>query len=107
MALIVASRGASPASMWRWTASTTTMASSTTMPIARTSPKSVRLLRLKPEAANTANVPTIATGTATRGMMAERQFCKNKRTTKATSSTASRSVLNTSRIDSVINGVVS
>ena len=48
IALIVASRGASPCSMWCSTASTTTMASSTTMPIASTRPNSVRLLRLKP-----------------------------------------------------------
>ncbi len=34
--------------MWCSTASTTTMASSTTMPMASTSPKSVRLFRLKP-----------------------------------------------------------
>ena len=42
----------------------------------------------------------MATGTATRGMIAERQFCRNSSTTKATRITASRRVLNTSLIDS-------
>ena len=55
----------------------------------------------------TAKVPMTATGTAISGMMAERQFCRNSSTTTATRMTASRSVLNTSLIDSVMNGVVS
>ena len=58
-------------------------------------------------AAMTANVPTIATGTAISGMSAARQFCRNTSTTMATRITASRSVLNTSWIDSRMNGVVS
>ncbi len=102
MALIVASRGGSPCSMWCSTASTTTIASSTTMPIASTSPKSVRLFRLKPNASSTANVPTMATGTAIKGMTAERQFCRNSSTTSATSSTASRSALKTSSMHSLV-----
>ena len=40
-------------------------------------------------------------------MMVARQLCKNKYTTTNTSSIASASVLSTSRIDSVTNGVVS
>ena len=32
----------------------------------------------------TANVPMMATGTATSGMMADRQFCRNNSTTMAT-----------------------
>ena len=55
----------------------------------------------------TAKVPTMATGTATSGMSADRQFCRNSSTTTATRMTASRSVLNTSSIDSRMNGVVS
>jgi hypothetical protein len=102
MALIVASRGRIPCSMKCSTASTTTMASSTTMPMASTSPHSVRLFRLKPMTAMTANVPMMATGTATSGISAERQFCRNRSTTTATRMTASRSVLNTSRIDSLV-----
>ena len=107
IALMVASRGARPCSMWCSTASTTTMASSTTMPMASTRPNSVRLLRLKPIAAMTAKVPTMATGTATSGISADRQFCRNSSTTTATRMTASSSVLKTSLIDSLMNGVVS
>ena len=77
------------------------------MPIARTRPKSVRLLRLKPNPAMMVKVPMMATGTATSGMIADRQFCKNSSTTTATSSTASRKVLRTSWIDWSMNGVVS
>ena len=107
IALIVALRGARPCSMWCSTASTTTMASSTTMPMASTRPKSVRLLRLKCIAAMTPNVPTIATGTAIRGISADRQFCKKSKTTKATRITASRSALTTSSMHSRVYGVVS
>ncbi len=77
------------------------------MPIASTNPNSVRLFRLKPKPAITAKVPMIATGTASSGMRADRQFCKNSSTTAATRMTASRSVLNTSLTDSRMNGVVS
>ena len=55
----------------------------------------------------TAKVPTMATGTAISGMRADRQFCRNTSTTMATRMTASRSVLKTSLIDSLMNGVVS
>ena len=88
--------------MWCSVASTTTMASSTTMPIASTSPNSDSVLRLKPITAIAAKVPMIATGTATSGISAERQFCRNTSTTTATSSTASRSVRKTSLIDSLM-----
>ena len=59
------------------------MASSTTMPIASTRPNSEMLFRLKPSAAMTAKVPTMATGTATSGMSTARQFCRNTSTTTA------------------------
>ena len=107
IARIVAARGSIPCSTWCSTASTTTIASSTTMPMARTRPNSVRLFRLNPRAAITAKVPTMATGTATRGMRADRQFCRNSSTTTATRMIASRRVLKTSLIDSLMNGVVS
>ena len=48
IACAVASRGAIPCSMWCSTASTTTIASSTTRPTARTSPKSDSVLMEKP-----------------------------------------------------------
>ena len=107
MALNDASRGVSPCSIQRSTFSTTTIASSTTIPIASTRPKSERLLRLKPNAAMNTNVPTIATGTATSGISVARQFCRNRSTTRATSRIASRSVLSTSAFDSSMKGVVS
>ena len=72
-----ASRAGRPFSSQRSTFSTTTMASSTTMPIANTSPNSEMLLRLKPNTFITANVPTMATGTATSGITVARQFCRN------------------------------
>ena len=83
------------------------MASSTTIPIASTNPKSVRLFSVKPMAAMTAKVPMIATGTATNGIIADRQFCRNTITTMATRMIASIRVRTTSLIDSVINGVIS
>ena len=55
----------------------------------------------------TAKVPTMATGTATSGMRAARQFCRNTSTTMATSITASSRVCTTSATDSRMNGVVS
>ncbi len=58
-------------------------------------------------AAMAAKVPMMATGTAMSGMSVARQFCRNTSTTMATSTMASRSVLNTSMIDSLMNGVVS
>ncbi len=68
--------------------------------MASTNPNSERLLRLNPIPAITLKVPTMATGTAINGMIAARQFCKNTNTHVATRSTASRSVLSTSTIDS-------
>ena len=62
---------------------------------------------LKPIAAMAANVPTIATGTATNGISVARQFCRKRRTTSPTSTIASRSVFTTSPIESVMKGVVS
>ena len=49
IALRAASRGGRPCSSQRSTFSTTTMASSTTMPMASTRPNSEMLFRLKPE----------------------------------------------------------
>ena len=58
-------------------------------------------------AAMTAKVPTMATGTATSGISAERQFCRKTSTTMATRMIASISVRMTSLIDSWMNGVMS
>src|SRR5580698_2120171 len=91
--------------MLRSTFSTTTIASSTTMPIASTRPNSVSVLIVKPSASRTPNVPTIDTGTAISGMIEARQVCKNTMTTMTTSSAASNSVSTTDEIDSETNTV--
>ena len=92
MLLIAASRGESPAAMLRSTFSTTTIASSTTMPIASTRPNSDRLLSVKPNSAMKKKVPMSDTGIATSGMTAARQVCRNRMTTSTTSRIASRMV---------------
>src|ERR1019366_4465758 len=72
-AWMVASRGGMPSSMWRCTASTTTMESSTTMPIASTSPNMLVMLMVNPRMGKSAKVPTTATGTGSRGIRVARQ----------------------------------
>ena len=105
IACTVASCGFRPASMLRSTFSTTTMASSTTMPIASTRPNSDSVLIEKPQASITANVPTTDTGTAKSGITEARHVCRNTMTTSATSTTASISVWITESIDSRTNWV--
>src|SRR5580765_2123072 len=107
IAFSVASFGSMPLAIQLSTFSTTTMASSTTMPMASTKPNKLRLLSVKPINAMTAKVPTIETGTAISGIKVERQFCKKTSTTMPTRMMASRKAWNTSLIDSSINGVVS
>ena len=69
MALRVASRGGSPSSdMMRSTFSTTTIASSTRMPMARTIANSVSMLMESPIISSVAQVPSSATGTTMVGM---------------------------------------
>src|SRR5271165_4407113 len=106
MALWVASLGSRPSSMLRSTASTTTMAPSTTMPMASTNPNNDRLVSEKPNTAITANVPTSDTGTATIGMRVARQVCRNTSTTINTSTIASNRVWMTASIDCSTNVVV-
>ena len=77
------------------------------MPMASTNPNKERLLSEKPSIVITANVPTMATGTAISGISVARQFCKKTSTTIATKMMASRRVLKTSTIDSRMKGVVS
>lgn len=71
IALMVASRGGRcSSSMTRWAFSVTTMASSTTIPMANTRPKSVSTLMENPIAAMTRNVPMSDTGTVVTGITA-------------------------------------
>ena len=100
-----ASFGLMPSRKLRSTFSTTTIASSTTMPIASTSPNSERLLSEKPKAASTAKVPISDTGIATIGMIEARQVCRNRMTTMTTRMTASKIVFCTSWTDSAMNSV--
>ena len=88
------------------TASTTTIASSTTTPIASTSPNRVSVLIEKPRAAKAAKVPTSDTGTTMTGMSVARQLCRKRYTTSMTSRKATPSVIITSFSDSMTNGVV-
>ena len=76
IASIVASFADMPRSIFCATASTTTMASSTTMPIASTRPSNERVLIENPSNGNTAKVPIRDTGTASVGMSVERVFCR-------------------------------
>ena len=103
----VASLGVSPSSMWRSTASTTTIASSTTRPMASTSPNKDSVLMEKPRNGKRTNVPISDTGTASSGIKVARQLCRKRKTTSATSSTVSRRVTRISRIPSVTGAVVS
>ncbi len=75
------------------------------MPIASTRPNSDRLLRLKPNAASVAKVPTSETGIATIGMIAARQLCRNRSTTSATRSTASNRVCFTASMEAAMYSV--
>ena len=63
-----------PSSNFACTASTTTMESSTTVPMTSTSAKRVIMLRLKPASMRKANVPTSETMMETVGMMVERKL---------------------------------
>ena len=69
IALRVAARGGKPSSlMMRSTFSTTTIASSTTMPITSTMPNIVSTLIEKPSASSTPKVPSRAIGTTIVGI---------------------------------------
>src|SRR5450631_2358007 len=107
IAFSVASGGERPSSMCFSTASTTTIASSTTMPIASTKPNSVRVLMLNASGTNTAKVPISDTGTASIGISDVLTLPKNTNTTNTTSTIASISVRITSMIESVTKIVLS
>src|SRR5512139_1248243 len=106
--LIVASLGARWWScMLRSTFSTTTMASSTTIPIASTRPNRVMRLIEKPSASMPANVAISETMIAIVQMIVVRKLCRNRYTTSTTSAIASNSVWITSSIDSLMKSLVS
>ena len=80
--------------------SITTIASSTTMPVASTMPKSVSVLIEKSNSLMNAKVPTSDTGIVTAGITVLRQFWRNRNITMITRMMASPRVLSTSTIDS-------
>ena len=87
--------------------SSTTIASSTTRPIASTSASSVSVLIEKPSTSISVNAPTSDTGIVTSGTSIARQLRRKNRHTAATSSTASQMVENTASIERSMNTVVS
>ncbi len=93
--------------MWWITASTTTMASSTTMPMASTRPNIDSVLTEKPSSGKKMNVPTSDTGTVSSGMSVARKFCRKMKTTRVTRMIASTKVLTISWIEACTEGVVS
>ncbi len=90
--LSAAWKGSSPSSMWRKMFSSTTMASSTTRPMASTRASRVKVFTVKPAAAMMAKAPIRLTGIVTSGMMEARRVRRNTNTTRATSTTASAMV---------------
>src|SRR5262245_25105451 len=94
-------------SITRSTFSTTTMASSTTMPMASTRANRETVLAEYPIANITTNVPMIDTGTASKGIKVVRTLPRNRYTTSATSTIATTSVCITSLIVAVTKTVES
>ncbi len=107
MACTVASRGFMPCSMWCMTASTTTMASSTTMPIASTRPNIDSVLTEKPSIGKKMKVPMIETGTVRSGMIVALRFWRKMNTTIVTRISASTKVCTIDSIEAWTAGVVS
>ena len=108
MAFIAASFGDKPLYFNSYsTASTTTIASSTTRPMASTMANRVNVLIEKSNNTNAPNVPSKDTGTAIIGINVDRQDCKNTYTTIRTSTNASKNVCSTSLIEARTNLVLS
>ena len=108
MAFIAASFGDKPLYFNSYsTASTTTIASSTTRPMASTMANRVNVLIEKSNNTNAPNVPSRDTGTAIIGINVDRQDCKNTYTTIRTSTNASKNVCSTSLIEARTNLVLS
>src|SRR6266852_8832598 len=93
--------------IWRWAFSMTTMASSTTRPVASVIPKSVSELMENPNMLMNANVPINETGIVTAGMMVARQSSRKRKMTRMTMMMASSSVVTTSFTESPTTVVVS
>ena len=100
-----ASMGESPSRNRRSTFSTTTMASSTTMPTQRTRPKSVSELMEYPSASMIEHVPIREIGMASNGTSVARHVCRKMMITRTTSPIASRIVSINALIETSMNSV--
>ncbi len=98
-----ASRGAMPARKCRSAFSTTTIASSTTIPIDSTRPNIDKLFSEKPNSCMTVSVPISDTGIASSGMIAVRQRCRNSTTTSTARIIASSNVSSTASTAARVN----
>ena len=108
MAIVVDSSGDRPSrSMCSSTFSMTTIASSTTIPMANTSAKRVSVLIVKSKTTKVAKVPMMETGTAKTGIKVVRHFCRNTKTTRMTKSNDSMKVISTSSMDALMKAVLS
>ena len=87
-----------PWSSLAWTASTTTMASSTTIAMAKSKADKVSKLMENPKMFKKKNVPINDTGTAINGIIVERISCKKTYTTKNTRTSVKIKVFTTSSI---------
>ena len=96
-----------PASMWRKMFSSTTIASSTTSPIASTIASSVSVLIVKPNRYISPNAPISDTGMVMIGMIVARRLRRKKKITSTTSTIASTMVVNTDAIERSMNTEVS
>ena len=97
--LSAARSGDSPFSMKRETFSVTTIASSTTKPVAMVSAIKDRLLRLYPSRYIAPKVPIRLSGTATLGMVVAQPLRRKTKTTSTTRATLRSSVVCTSATD--------
>ncbi|MNI28646.1 hypothetical protein D3C73_824340 [compost metagenome] len=91
-----ATRGGSPWSRRRWMFSTTTMASSTTRPMASTRASSVSRFSEKPSGARTMKVDSKQMGATIDGMSAARRLPRKMKLTRATRAMAMPMVIHTS-----------
>ena len=94
-----AARGPMPAARWRTMFSSTTIASSTTMPVASTSASSVRMLMENPTMYIAASVPINATGKVSVGISVARTSRRNRKITATTIAMAKPSDFTTSSIE--------
>ncbi|CAM4248350.1 hypothetical protein COSO111634_35830 [Corallococcus soli] len=104
----VASRASTlSCSITRSTFSMTTMASSTTRPVASVRPKSVSVLSEKPNALTNMNVPSSDTGSVVTATSTLRQPCRKMKMTRTTRRMASPRALSTSSMEALTALVVS